>query len=87
MFSLVREMKSNYPNLEKCFGQFFTQLDQDYLFPLLVRWTGSEHEAIEWFNDTSIPSCGNKTPLQLCQNNQSNSFLEHIHHIEYGGFA
>jgi hypothetical protein len=87
MFILVKEMKSNYPDLEKCFGQFFTQSDQDYLFPLLVRWAGNEHDAIKWFNKTSIPSCANQTPIQLCQNNQSNAFLEYIHHIEYDGFA
>jgi hypothetical protein len=87
MFSLVMEMKSNYLDLEKCCGQFFTQSVQDYLFPLLVRWAGSEHDAIKRFNNTSIPSCANQTPIQLCQNNQSNALLEYIHHIEYDGFA
>ena len=79
--------RSKFPMLDKCLGGFLKEDERAYLFPLILDWTGSDAHAVNWLQNEKIPAFGNKTALEVFQNNQLNLFLEYIQHIEYGGFS
>jgi hypothetical protein len=79
--------RSKFPQIDKCLGDFFKADEISYLFPLISSWAGSDAQAVNWLKNEKIPALGNKTALEVCQNNQPNVFLQYIHHIEYGVFA
>lgn len=76
-----------YPQLEQFCGNFFNSEEKKYLFPLIVRWAGSETQAATWFQSEAIPACGNKTAIELCNSNQMKTLISYIRHIELGGFS
>ncbi len=47
--------------------QHFTQMELDYLIPLLTKWCENESEIVNWFNTHKIPASDNKTPDELCE--------------------
>ena len=67
--------------------QNFTQVELDYLMPLLTKWCENESEIINWFNTHKIPACNNKTPDELCKAGEKPLFIQYIKHIEFGGFG
>jgi hypothetical protein len=69
--------------IERC----FTQVELNYLMPLLKKWTKHDYEVINWFNTHQIPSCADKTPSELCDLGEKDRFLQYVKHIEYGGFS
>jgi len=58
-----------------------------YLSTLLIRWSGSENEAISWLQEEEIPAFGNKTGLDMCNSNQPECFIEYVKILELDGFA
>jgi len=72
--------------LSSRFGRFLSQEQQDKLFPKLMDWAGCNVLAIHWFERYKIPSCGHKTPSELCQTGQVEALLMYIELIEIGGF-
>jgi hypothetical protein len=86
----VRMLESSRPDiceqLGSHFGYLFTEEQQNKLFPKLISWSGCNVLAIHWFERYKIPSCGNLTPLELCQTGQVAILLEYVEFIENGGF-
>jgi hypothetical protein len=72
--------------LNSRFGHFFSQEQKDELFPKLMSWSGCNILAIHWFERYKIPSCGNLTPVELCQTGQVAVLLEYVEFIGNGGF-
>lgn len=68
------------------FGHIFTKEHQNKLFPKLMSWSGCNILAIHWFERYKISSCGNLTPLELCQTGQVAILLKYVEFIENGGF-
>jgi hypothetical protein len=77
----------NFPNLARCSGEFFGENEKYYLFSTLVAWAGSDTKATAWFQSEVISAFGGKTALEFCKNNQSDTVIKYIRHIELGGFA
>jgi len=86
----VRVFEESRPDmceqLNSRFGHFFSQEQKDELFPKLLSWSGCNVLAINWFERYKIPSCGNLTPVELCQIGQVEALLSYIELIEIGGF-
>jgi hypothetical protein len=86
----VRMLESSRPDiceqLGSRFGYLFTQEQQNKLFSKLISWSGCNVLAIHWFERYKIPSCGNLTPLELCQTGRVEALLSYIDLIENGGF-
>lgn len=82
-----KNSSSNFPELEKCCGEFFSELEKELLFPILVGWAGSDLSAAHWLKNCYIPAFGGKTGLEMCCNNQPNAFVHYVRHLEQGGFA
>lgn len=86
----VRMFEASRPEmceqLSSRFGHLLTQEQQKKLFPKLMSWSGCNVLAIQWFERYKIPSCGNLTPVELCQTGQVEALLSYIEFIEIGGF-
>ncbi len=86
----VRGLEASRPNiceqLGSRFGHLLSQEQQEKLFPKLMGWAGCNILAIHWFERYKIPSCGHKTPFELCQIGQVEALLSYIELIEIGGF-
>lgn len=79
--------KKNFIVLEKCCGEYLSNDEKAYLFPLLVGWSGSDVDAAYWLHFEEIAALGGKTGLEACRNNNSAGFVQYIQHIEREGFA
>jgi hypothetical protein len=82
-----RNINTKFPELQMSVGVFFEEKEQDYLFPLLVSWIGSDQLAAAWFFSEKIPAFGGKTGLEICKTGQSKNIINYIKHMEIGGFA
>lgn len=67
--------------------RYFSQIELDYLMPLLKTWAKNESEIVHWFNTFKISACANKTPSELCNLEEKERFLQYVKHIEYSGFS
>lgn len=68
-------------------GQDLTTVEKKEMCSLLLGWSKTEGEAVSWFKTETIPACGGKTPIELCQSGECKSLLEYIRHIDKGGFS
>ena len=59
--------------------QNFTQVELDYLMPLLTKWCTNESEIVNWFNTHKIPACNNKTPDELYKSGETGLLICVIH--------
>lgn len=78
MSSLVELLEAN--------DQDLTTAEKKEMCSLLLGWSKTEDEAISWFKTEAIPACGGKTPIELCQSDESKSLLKYVRYIEKGGF-
>ncbi|RTR36721.1 DUF2384 domain-containing protein [Shewanella canadensis] len=73
--------------LEKAIGQYFSENEKKYIYPLLLNWSGNADNIISWFENEPIPAFGNKTAKSLCGSGQAEQVIEYLKAIESGGFA
>ena len=83
----VKPHCSSFSQLKEIYAEYFTEEEVEHLFPLLIRWAGSEKEALDWFQNTPLAACGGKTARELCLNHQGAVLKDYIHSLELDGFA
>ncbi len=73
--------------LEQTIGRYFSESEKEYIYPLLLNWSGSADNILGWFENELIPAFGNKTAKSLCESGQAKQVIEYLETIELGGFA
>lgn len=56
------------------------------LIAMVEPWAGSRERAIDWFENQSLPSFGNLTPVDLVRQGRAVAVKAYIERISVGGY-
>lgn len=87
MVETMVDASKSHEFLEQAIGQYFSENEKKYIYPLLLNWSGNADNIMSWFENVPIPAFGNKTAKSLCESGQAKQVIEYLEAIESGGFA